>query len=1026
MTASGTVIGRSAEVHLLSRCAARARDGTHAVLLSGAAGIGKSDLARHLAREVQTRGGRVGWAVAGAWRGASPFWPWAEALAHLGVASDELLGRADAAPGGEGIAGRAEAFAMVGRSLTAAARDGPLLVVIEDLHRADPTTLELFAYLAQRPGPGAVLLLGTARPGHEAVDALRIDRIEVPPWTLADVTEAARRRRRDLDDAALAALHARTGGNPLFALRLLESPDPAAAPAPSDVQTLLSAQVAALPGSTRNALEAMAVMGSAVGTDQLAEVCGCEVANSLDRAQAVGLVHVDEGVARFDHDLIREAVYATLPPARRATLHEATAIFLTREVADPGVVAHHYARAARAGTGRTAAVLARRAGTAALRAGALPEAVRYHEQARAALRLTEDRHDELDFVLDHVRALSFARRIAEAEGALLEAEGLATSAAARRRFVREYGRLRWREEPNATVLRPTELGRIVQTWFARSDRDEDAVVRETTLVTLAEIEGITPKALAAADSALMAARRTGDDGMLAEAHLARRRALMVHHCSLHERRIDSAAALAGAHRAGDSELAGRARRHAVADAMAAGDRTQALALMNPDQRSPSSALVEHVALWRAGMAALEGRALEAETLLAEARAQLDTLGVHSLVLEYVATAYAWDTGRLAALLTRFEPILAAIADPTLRAGTALAAVIDGDHDAAQGHLDVALDTLLGPDITPLWLVGAGAAAEVAAALDDPRCEALYEVLAPYTGQCIVPAAAAAPFLGAVDRPLGLLSLRLHEADRAVAQLRSSLRTHRAMRAAPWEARSHAALAGAHGRRGETADAERHEAEATRMGRELGMGDVLLLGSFADPPPGPPPAATLPGRARLRPMGGLWEVGLDQQGGAIAPLVGLTHIARLVGDGGRDWHVLDLAGAPGGRRAGAGHGGQVLDDAARAAYRRRYEELSRSLAEADADADRAAVERARLELDQLESQLLSAYGLSGRARTMDDPTERTRINVQRAIHRAIERVASVSPPLADHLHHRIHTGRFCRYQPDPAHPVIWEL
>lgn len=1024
MTAVPGLVGRAIERGLLREHLARTREGTSAVLVTGPAGIGKSALADRLTRECRLGGGRVGWAVAGEWAGASPFWPWAEALSQLGVATDRLLRPGDDTTALEDGTARAEAFASVARGLTEASRTGPVMVVLEDLHQADTTTLELFGYLATRPGPGPVLLLATARPGRAEVDELRVDRVEVPPWTREEVAEAAVGRGRALDPEALATLHARTGGNPLFVLRLLERPDMAAAPVPADVRTLLVDQVAALPEPTRQVVDALAVLGSGVGPDLLAEVAGRDLTAALEPAVVAGLVHGDDDAVRFDHELTRDAVYATLAAARRSALHEAAAVSLSRLVADPGVIAHHYARAARAELGRPAAVLARSAGVSALRAGALPEAVRYHEQARAALALTDDRADELDFVLDHVRALSFARRMADAERTLLDAEALATTEDERCRLVAEYGRLRWREEPNATVLHAEELARLADAWFATSDRDEVVVVRETARVAAAEIGGITAATLTAANAALAAARRTGSDQLQAEAHLARRRALMVHHCSLEERRVDSGAALPAAERSGDGELAGRARRMAVADAMAAGDRIAAVALMAPPPGSASTALIEHRVLWGAGMAALEGRYDDAARLLAEARERLEERGIHSMVLEYMATAYAWDTGQLTTFLARYEPVLATIEDPTVRAGSALAALLDGHPDVAQRHLDVALAALLRPEITPLWLVGAAVAAEVAAALDDPRVGALHDLLATYAGQCVVPAAAAAPFLGSVDRVLGLLCLRRKEHDEAEAHLRAALRIDRSMRARPWEARTHAALALALDARDAPAEAEAHRAEAARLQADLGMGDVLLLGAPRSGPEGARPAPAGPGHAWLRATGDHWEVGLDGVGGSVAPLVGLDHIARLVRDGGRDWHVLDLAGTPGSPRSG--HGGEVLDDTARAAYRRRYEELSADLDEAHARTDPGSAERAQLELDQLETQLLTAYGLGGRSRTIDDPTERMRINVQRAISRAIVRVGSVSPPLADHLRHRLHTGRFCRYQPDPSRPVEWEL
>ena len=79
---------------------------------------------------------------------------------------------------------------------------------------------------------------------------------------------------------------------------------------------------------------------------------------------------------------------------------------------------------------------------------------------------------------------------------------------------------------------------------------------------------------------------------------------------------------------------------------------------------------------------------------------------------------------------------------------------------------------------------------------------------------------------------------------------------------------------------------------------------------------------------------------------------------------------------------------------------------------------------RSELDTLEEELLVAFGLGGRARHLADPTERARVNVRRAITRALDRVDEHAPALAEHLRRSVETGRFCRYSPDPLLPLDW--
>lgn len=81
---------------------------------------------------------------------------------------------------------------------------------------------------------------------------------------------------------------------------------------------------------------------------------------------------------------------------------------------------------------------------------------------------------------------------------------------------------------------------------------------------------------------------------------------------------------------------------------------------------------------------------------------------------------------------------------------------------------------------------------------------------------------------------------------------------------------------------------------------------------------------------------------------------------------------------------------------------------------------------QIEIEQLERELVSAFGLGGRARPSNDVTERARVNVKRAITRAIARIDEVCPALAVHLERSIQTGRFCRYDPEPGTQPAWSV
>ena len=153
------------------------------------------------------------------------------------------------------------------------------------------------------------------------------------------------------------------------------------------------------------------------------------------------------------------------------------------------------------------------------------------------------------------------------------------------------------------------------------------------------------------------------------------------------------------------------------------------------------------------------------------------------------------------------------------------------------------------------------------------------------------------------------------------------------------------------------------------------------------------------------------------------LKGLHDLARLMASPGQELHCLDLAGAADGVPV-QGHAGEHLDDEARAAYKRRIDELREEVELAQAANDGVRAERAREELDTIGDALSSAYGLGGRARRAGDPAERARSAVTWRIRSAISRVDAVHPALGRHLRNSIRTGTYCSYSPEQ--PVNWQL
>jgi hypothetical protein len=201
--------------------------------------------------------------------------------------------------------------------------------------------------------------------------------------------------------------------------------------------------------------------------------------------------------------------------------------------------------------------------------------------------------------------------------------------------------------------------------------------------------------------------------------------------------------------------------------------------------------------------------------------------------------------------------------------------------------------------------------------------------------------------------------------------------------------------------------------------EGGAGGTGATAGAGRPAP-PAPAAV----AVFRREGEYWTIAWRGPVFRVRHATGLAHLARLLGQPGRELHALDLAAGESGHVSG-GQAVPVLDGAAKAAYRRRLGELAAELEEAERWADPERAARARAEMDALTDQLAGAMGLGGRDRGLPSDAERARVSVTKAIRAAIRRIAEHDAALGEHLTRTVRTGTFCVYAADPATPSRWE-
>ncbi|MDA0636702.1 BTAD domain-containing putative transcriptional regulator, partial [Nonomuraea sp. MCN248] len=320
------LVGREREVRALEERLAEARAGRGGlVVVSGEAGIGKTSLARAAADLAGARGFRVAWGRCPDSGGAPAFWPWRQA------------GMLPARP-------PAELFDLYDDVL-ARLRETPSLLVLEDLHWADASSLRLLEYVAAELPRTATLAIVTLRPGEhperlrETLGALSREGLRLPlgPFGAAEVRDFLELRQVRADPVALLD---RSGGNPFYLEELLRLPESERDQVPPGARDVIARRLARLPGVTLDLLKAAAVAGREADADLLSALAGRpveDVMTALEPALAARLVTEAASGYRFSHALVREALDAGLTRLERARLHLRAAEHLERApAADPG------------------------------------------------------------------------------------------------------------------------------------------------------------------------------------------------------------------------------------------------------------------------------------------------------------------------------------------------------------------------------------------------------------------------------------------------------------------------------------------------------------------------------------------------------------------------------------------------------------------------------------------------------------------------------------------------------------------
>lgn len=434
-----TLAGRDDEVALLGALLHAARAGEPRIaVISGEAGMGKSRLARELQSLAEDAAMQV---AAGRFLegGHAPNLAFADALVPRlrdALPSLPAASRDDAAAALEALTAAAPSplaapgayrhdsalHRVLPGAVAALARRRPLLLVIDDLHWAEPDALQAFLHLAA----GLIDLAAGGEPVPVAFVALC--RPPAPDDSLAHVLERLRREPAachvplaglgpiGLNDlvrestgatcapALLHRLQDVTGGNPLLLLETLSAlaeqgalsagdgqlaatTDPATLPLPRELSRAIAHRLEAVPGEQTRILAFAALAGDEFTPERLTLLASVPLESALetlDEALAHRFVVPAGEAFRFAHPLVRRAVADTVPPHRRAAAHAAIAARLV-EAGEPSMaIAHHLLQAGSDADPHLLGLHASVAGGEALAAGAWGEAARYFEAALAA------------------------------------------------------------------------------------------------------------------------------------------------------------------------------------------------------------------------------------------------------------------------------------------------------------------------------------------------------------------------------------------------------------------------------------------------------------------------------------------------------------------------------------------------------------------------------------------------------------------------------------------------------------------
>jgi tetratricopeptide (TPR) repeat protein len=1084
------LIGREAELDELTRALAAARAGRGSLrFLSGEPGIGKSRLAEELSERAAQAGMLVVWGRCWEAGGAPAYWPWIQILRALLRGEDplrlerELGQRADyltsllpelasrstpreTLPPLDADRGRFELLDALSGALCEIPRPEGVLVILEDLHAADASSLSVFELLGPQLRSSQVCVLGTFRDGDarlsQARDALvaatqqgrvlelaRLDRGQVRHFLA--LSAATSSSGEELSERVSEAVFEATEGNPLFLnevtrlcvnQRSWEQLATSGVAIPGNLRHTLRRRLDSLSAPTQAALEVASVLGrefSGTLLSALWERSMAETALPLNEALEAGiLLEPAPGEYRFSHVLLREVLHQDVADRRRTELHLQAAMLLQRREPEAVLwseIAHHFLEAGSAGRDGAVDACVRAAQAAESQFGFF-DARQWYTRALTALGQ--------DPTADLAGRGALLLQLADAElhsGAIALGKQTCQRAATLARALDDAELLGKAALTFGSVLVfaavDAELVALLREALAKLEPGDSALRAVLTArLAAAQQPAIDPEPpIAMAREAVAMARRLGDSGIWLETARYAVSAMM-DLAKPSERLALNREYIQVAQQLGQRLEVLRGQMRLVFDCFELGD------LVNAELAIVAIELLAHKLghpfyAWRAhsfrAMAAIfQGRFADAEHHMQRARELGSEAQDPNVVRADVMQRFAMLRlqGRYPELLELCSELAESHqglehADLLLRLHTSEALSLAGRSAQASALLTPKDVQLI------LGLTDASLTAPLIRQFGTSGDPALWALARANLERNECRFASGGMTMMVWEEPVVSLLARCAEQAGRIDEARSLFQQAIALAEqagsppyAAWNQLELADLLLGTGQSADVALARELLDQAGEVAERLGMPGLsqrVRLSrarsgkTTAEAPSAPavPPAKPAPAALLLKPEGESWSLYWREREIRLQDSRGVQWLHELLQRPGEEIHVLELV-APGQQLAG--DAGELLDAEAISAYRRRLAELPEELAEAEAFNEIGRMARLQQEREFLQRELSRALGLGGRERRAGVAAERARVNVQRRLRHAIQRIAARDPELGLHLERSVTTGVFCRYRP----------